>query len=72
MFLDHRTRRPVRRLEWRIRLLGVGAILALVGLYFEASWMIWVAIGVLVLGVLLRLLPGSEAGREPSDDEEER
>lgn len=62
MFLDHGSRRPVHRLEWRIRLMGVGAILAVVGMYFEARWMIWIAIAVLVLGFLLRFLPGEEQG----------
>jgi hypothetical protein len=60
MFLDHRRGRPVRRLEWRIRLMGVGAILALIGIYFEARWMVWIAIVVLVVGLALRLVPGDD------------
>jgi hypothetical protein len=68
MFLDHHGRRPVRRLEWRVRLLGVGAILAFVGLYFEARWMIWGAIGVLAVGFLMRM--GSRGEEDGSDEDD--
>jgi hypothetical protein len=68
VFLDHGSRPRVHRLEWRIRLMGVGAILAVIGMYFEARWMIWIAIAVLVLGFLLRFLPRD--GRGPDDADE--
>ena len=70
MFLDHRRGRPVQRLEWRIRLMGAGAILALFGMYFEARWVVWIAIGVLIVGFLLRRLPGDPKGshEDPSDE----
>lgn len=54
---DRSPDRPVRHLEWRLRLFGVAAILALVGMYFGESWVIWVAMGVLVAGLLVRFLP---------------
>ena len=62
MFIDHRRDRPRRHLEWRIRLMGAGALLALVGMYFQARWMVWIAIAVLTFGFLLRF-----AGGRPSD-----
>jgi hypothetical protein len=52
-----RTRGPVRHLVWRIRLFGVGAILAVVGIAAEQAWLIDVAIVVLVIGVVLRFVP---------------
>jgi hypothetical protein len=72
MLVDRDPDREVKHLEWRIRIFGGGAILALVGLYFEAGWMIWVAIGVLVAGFLLRFLPrrdpGEDGHRSKGDD----
>jgi hypothetical protein len=56
--IDRRRDRPVRHLELRVALFGVGAILALVGMATERSWLINVAIVVLVVGVLVRFLPG--------------
>lgn len=62
VFLDRSRSREVAHLEWRIRLFGVGAILAVLGMYFEMPWMINVAIGVLVLGFLLRFVPSGSRG----------
>jgi hypothetical protein len=45
-------------LEWRIRLFGAGAILALVGIWSEQRWLINVAIGVLLIGFAMRFLGG--------------
>jgi hypothetical protein len=51
--------------------MGAGAILALVGMYFEARWMVWIAIAVLTIGFLLRRLPGeSDGAGEDGPDEE--
>ena len=73
MFLRRSCPAPSRYLEWRIRLFGAGAILGMMGIFFEARWMIWMAIGVLVTGLLLRFLdrPGPEEvdpGDEGPDD----
>ena len=67
MFFD-RSRRAGRYLEWKVRLFTLGAVLAVVGMATGQVWMTWVAIGVLVTGMLLRFLPG---GRETEVDEEE-
>ena len=58
--VDRRRDRPVRHLELRVTLFGAGAILALVGMATEQSWLINVAIAVLIVGVLVRFLPGSK------------
>ena len=57
---------PARHLEWRIRTFGVGAILAVVGMATGQSWLVNVAIVVLVIGVLLRFLPEP---RETGDED---
>lgn len=68
MFRPDRSRnRPVEHLEWRVRLLGAGAILAVVGMYFDEAWLIWVAIGILVVGLLMRFVPGRDADGEETE-----
>ena len=58
-----RTQSSPAHLEWRIRLFGAGAILAMVGIFTEQGWLINVAIGVLLVGFALRFL-----GRGRQDD----
>lgn len=67
MFVDRRPDRPVRYLEWRVRLFGAGALLGVVGIATDTGWMIWLAIVVLVAGFLLRFLPAKEEGQEEED-----
>lgn len=55
-------------LEWRVRLFGAGAIIAVVGMYHEASWMVWIAVAVLAAGLVVRHLPGARGEGEESDD----
>lgn len=57
VFVDRDPDRQVKHLTWRVRLFGGGAILALVGIYFNARWLIWAAMAVLVVGFLLRFAP---------------
>jgi hypothetical protein len=61
-------------LEWRIRIFGVGAILAVAGMIAEMRWMVWIALAVLLVGVLLRLLPrgGSNDDDEKDDSESDQ
>jgi hypothetical protein len=63
VFIDRRPERPVRHLEWRVRFMGAGALLAVLGIYYEARWLIWGAIAALVAGFLIRFLP--ERGEMP-------
>ncbi len=58
--------RPVRHLEWRVRLFAAGAALALAGMYMRLDWLINVALGVLLVGFALRFLP--EKGGEDDVD----
>ena len=57
VFIDRSPERPVRFLEWRVRLFGAGAILAVAGMAAEMGWLIWIAIVVLLVGFLLRFVP---------------
>ena len=69
VFLDRSRARGTDHLEWRIRLMGAGALLAVLGMYFEASWMIWLAIAVLVAGFFLRFLGDGGDEGDPADPE---
>lgn len=64
MRVDRSADRPVHHLEWRVRLLGVGAVLALAGIWLENSWLINGALVVLLIGFGLRFI-----GRPSGDDE---
>lgn len=64
VFVDRDPDRSVRFLAWRVRIFGAGAILALVGIYYEATWMIWAAMAVLLAGLALRFLPQDEDNPE--------
>ena len=55
----------LRHLEWRIRLFGAGAILAVVGMATGQRWMVNVAIAVLLVGLILRFA-GRDEPREPT------
>lgn len=60
VFVDHDPEREVKHLTWRVRLFGAGAILGVLGIYFDARWLIWAAIAVLVVGFFLRFIPAPE------------
>jgi hypothetical protein len=75
MFVSRRHGPASPHLEWRIRLFGVGAILGVAGIVASLRWMIWLALAVLLVGVLLRFLPAvrSEAsGGDPKEDDDNR
>lgn len=61
MFRPTRERRGEDRfLAWKVRVFVVGAALALAGVGFSLSWLVWVGIGVLGVGMVLRLLPNGD------------
>ena len=62
MFRPSRKRGPGSgdHLFWRVGLLGAGALLGLVGMGSPHGWLVWVGIGVLVVGLLIRFLPRGE------------
>ena len=70
MLLD-RDRQAGRYLEWKVRVFSVAAVLALVGIYLQSSWMTGAAIGILGVGLSLRFLPDGAGGPEGEADDEE-
>ena len=64
MFIDHSPNRPVRHLKWRLRLVAVGAVCAVVGIYLDSRPIVWVAIAFLVAAFVVRLLPDRESGSD--------
>jgi uncharacterized membrane protein len=70
MFVDRRKRGPGANLAWRVRLLGLGAVLAMVGISTEREWLVNVALGVLILGFGLRFVGARSGAGEPDDDQE--
>jgi hypothetical protein len=69
MLLD-RGRKAGRYLEWKVRIFSVAAVLALVGIYLESGWMTGAAMGLLALGLLLRLLPDGGSGPDEGEVED--
>lgn len=67
MLLD-RDRKAGRYLEWKVRLFSVAAVLALVGIYLESGWMTGAAMGILLVGLMLRFLPDGADGTPTDDD----
>ena len=57
----------VRLLEWRIRLFGIGAVLGLAGIFLKASWLVTVALVVLLAGVVVRFTPDRDSVEEEED-----
>ena len=77
-FLTRFRNRSLKHLEWRVRLFGAGALLALVGISVQLPWLIYTAIVVLVAGMGLRFLEepleadgDSDSQGEESEDESE-
>jgi hypothetical protein len=75
-FLTRSRKRSLKYLEWRVRLFGAAALLALVGIAVQLSWAIYTAIVVLVAGVALRFLEEPleerpEEGGDPDSHQEE-
>jgi hypothetical protein len=70
MFVTRSGKLSRRHLEWRVRVFGMGAILALAGMWAEQPWLINVAIGVLGVGTLLRLFARRGISREETEEDE--
>lgn len=58
---------PGPHLEWRVRLLGAGAILALAGIWADVGWLVNVAIAFLFVGFLLRFAGGRSDDADVSE-----
>ena len=72
VFVDRSSRTPDRFLIWKVRLFAIGATLGLAGMFMDQRAMIWGAIGVLVVGFLLRFLPHREGKDGQEGEHEER
>lgn len=58
MFRPTRERRGEDRfLAWKVWIFVVGAAVAMAGMGFSLSWLVWAGIGVLLVGLVLRFLP---------------
>ena len=68
IFMDRRSRGPDPWLEWKVRVFFLGAVLALVGMAMGNRLVTGLAIGVLLVGVILRFLGGGRAV-EPEEEE---
>lgn len=63
-----RSRSASRWLAWKVRLFTAGAVLAVVGMALEETWMTTTAMVVLLAGFLLRFLPERDGDPETPDD----
>ena len=69
MFFSSRRRKgPDLHLDWKVRIFFAGALIAFIGMVLESPILVLVAIGVLLVGVLLRFLPGGGRGEDPGDE----
>jgi len=66
VFADRR-RRDDRLLEWKVRLFSIAAVLVVAGLFLDEKWITGTAIGVLVIAMLLRLVPGGKVAEGEED-----
>jgi hypothetical protein len=66
---SRRRDRPVRHLTWRVRIFAAGAVLALWGMSRGIEWLVNLAIGVLLVGFLLRFLPEADEDRTDADED---
>ena len=64
LFADRSRRGPDPYLGWKVRLFLAGAVVALVAMARESSWLMGVAVLFLGAGFLLRFLP------QPDDEDE--
>ncbi len=69
IFLDRRRRGEDPHLDWKIRLFIVGAVIALLGMARDASWMLVVGILVLLAGAALRFFSPRVAEPPPWGEE---
>ncbi|MSR36078.1 MAG: hypothetical protein EXR95_05455 [Gemmatimonadetes bacterium] len=68
MFVD-RSSGSLAHVEWKVRLFGAGAILAVVGIWSQQGWLINLAIAVLLLRFALRFLSRRAETESHSEDD---
>ena len=64
LFADRSRRGPDPYLDWKVRLFLAGAVVALVGMARESSWIVGVAVALLAAGFLLRFVPAADEERD--------
>jgi len=69
-FIDRRPRGPGRFLQWKLRLMAVGAVLLLVGMARNLDLLVILSIVVLAAAFLLRFFE-REAPQTAADEEDE-
>ena len=69
IFSSRRKREGDPHILWKVRLFFLGAALALLGIGFESSLLIGLAIGALFLGAALRFLPVKGEGSTPEAED---
>jgi hypothetical protein len=62
---------PDPGLNWKVGIFFLGALMAFVGMWMEARWLVGVAIAVLVLGMALRFIPRFRTPETPEDGDSE-
>lgn len=58
---DRSDRKNDALLVWKVRLFAAGAAMGLAGIFLDQRYLIWGAIGILVVGFALRFFKGSAA-----------
>lgn len=69
MFASRRRDRQSAHLMWRVRLFSAGAFTALAGIYLDMGWLVNVALGILILGFLVRFLPTADADDDEASED---
>jgi hypothetical protein len=64
MFFRRGAWKSDRFVEWKVGIFFLGAALWVAGAILGLQWLVWVAIGVLLIGVLLRFAPEEQSGDE--------
>jgi Na+-transporting methylmalonyl-CoA/oxaloacetate decarboxylase gamma subunit len=70
-FVDHRRRGPGRFLDWKIRLIAVGAVLLLVGMAREMDLLVLLSLVFLCGAFVLRFFEKDDAPADDPGDEDE-
>jgi hypothetical protein len=70
LFSSRRRRGPDLHLDRKVQIFFAGALIAFIGMILESSILVLVAIAVLLVGVLLRFLPGSGRRGDPGEEQD--
>ena len=72
IFLERSRKGDDPYLAWKVRLFLAGAVVALLGMARDSSWMVVGGVVILLAGASLRFFPGGRArGPSPEEDEDD-